>query len=197
MSSTNRKSNFREKHISDYYLTPISKIQEFLTAFSDDCSVFQDEIYIVDPCAGGDANHPMSYPTAIREIYPWQTAINTIDIREDSLAGIKEDYLSYEFDCKAPRVIITNPPFNLALPIIKKAISDVAEDGYVIMLLRLNFFGSKERFQFFENNMPEYAYVHHRRISFVEGGGATDSIEYMHAVWHKGVNPRFTKLRVI
>jgi len=138
----------------------------------------------------------MSYPTAIQELYPWQTTISTIDIREDSLAGIKDDYISFEFDNEAPKVIITNPPFNLALPIIKKALIDVADDGYVIMLLRLNFFGSNERFPFFEGNMPEYAYVHHRRIGFVEGG-KTDSIEYMHAVWHKGVNSKFTKLRVI
>jgi hypothetical protein len=45
------------------------------------------------------------------------------------------------------------------------------------MLLRLNFFGSKDRKPFWEEHMPEYCFVHHRRMSFIDKGG-TDSIEY-------------------
>ena len=95
-----------------------------------------------------------------------------------------------------PDIIITNPPFYLAKDIIDKALRDVREGGYVAMLLRLNFFGSKDRFPFFQKQMPTWAYVHHRRFSFTDDG-KTDSIEYCHMVWKKGDQPKFTKLDVI
>lgn len=109
---------------------------------------------------------------------------------------------------------LTHPPFAIATDIIEKALQDVDDDGYVIMLLRLNFFGSQSREWFFEKYMPEWAFVHHIRIGFtdkkdkdgytifdkdgVPKRGSTDSIEYMHAVWHKSnLKPEYTKLVLI
>ena len=66
----------------------------------------------------------------------------------------------------------------------------------VIMLLRLNFFGSKDRKEFLQQNMPKYCYVHSRRMSFTDDG-KTESIEYMHAVWINGEQPTQTLLQVI
>lgn len=131
-----------------------------------------------------------------------------MDIRQDSRAEIKADYLSTSLNYN-PDIIITNPPFNIALDIIKRALQDVKAGGYVIMLLRLNFFGSKDRKDFFDNFMPKYCYVHHKRISFIpkhvndqrkKEGLKTltaDSIEYAHFVWRKEEKVEFTKLKVI
>jgi hypothetical protein len=191
LSSTNR-SNARDLHISDYYVTPIHTIVEFLNEFIK----YESEVFkgnILDCCAGGDINHLMSYPKALKQIGIFN--VDTIDIRKDSLANIKTDYLKY--NCKDKYdVIITNPPFNIALDIIKKALDDVKNNGYVIMLLRLNFFEGKLRKNFWLNNMAKYAFVHSKRISFTDKG-STDSIAYMHCVWQKGYNPEFCKLKVI
>jgi hypothetical protein len=59
------------------------------------------------------------------------------------------------------------------------------------MLLRLNFFGTKIRKPFFTENMPKYCFIHHKRISFTNGG--SDSIEYAHFVWQKGHKTNYTK----
>lgn len=203
MSSTNR-SAARETHISDYYVTPVGSITDFLEAFANDAQVlFPDQDYrgsslvALDPCAGGDTKHPMSYPTALRASKYWGfDRIDTVDIREDSLAEVKADYLQLPDRGGSTDLIITNPPFNIALPIIKKSLVDVGENGLVIMLLRLNFFGSKERKPFFQENMPVACYVHSRRMRFTNTTG-TDSIEYMHAIWQKGNHPKFTQLRII
>lgn len=77
----------------------------------------------------------MSYQTAIHNVFG-NCNVNSIDIRDDSLAETKGDYLKMNVKSFSPQIIITNPPFNLAVPIIEKALDDVAEDGYVIMLLR-------------------------------------------------------------
>lgn len=185
MSSTNRGY---DRHKSDYYVTPVDKIVEFLAAWmedennQEDYSVLAnrpDKLAWLDCCAGGDAKHPMSYPAALEQIgvYP-----QTVDIREDSLADWKVNYL--EMEPERWDVIITNPPFYAAQEIIEKALSEVSDGGYVVMLLRLNFLGSKQRKQFWENNPAKKIYVHHRRMSFT--GGPTDSIEYAHFVWQRG-----------
>lgn len=197
MSSTNR-SNARSEHIADYYITPVKDIVHFLGEFDKvkTIDLSTNENFILDPCSGGDENHEMSYPKALKEYYAIDDSyIKTIDIRNDSCSEIKGDYLTMELD-KQPYIIISNPPFNKALEFIKKALNDVRDDGYVIMLLRLNFLETKARKEFFDNYMPSWIFVHHKRMSFIEGGG-TDSVAYCHMVWKKGDYPEFSQIKVI
>ena len=198
MSSTNRSSS-RDSHIADYYVTPPLDIQEFLNAFLENHpDINLSNMSILDPCAWGNPptdtlpEYPMSYPLILAWYQPYRLITN--DIRPDSPAQYHEDFLTYDIQSRFD-MIITNPPFNLSLPIIQKALEILPDWGYCIMLLRLNFFGSKSRKAFFERHMPIETYVHHKRISFAKG--ATDSIEYAHMIWQKGTNPPFTKLYLI
>lgn len=207
MSSTNRGY---DRHATDYYVTPKDAVLDFFGVWLDDLmgEFWDDQLSVgtnpekakwLDPCAGGDTKtligHLMTYPTVIREEFDPEI-LDTIDIREDSKAEIKHDYLSWDKGENKYDVIITNPPFYLAQEIIEKALKDVVDGGYVVMLLRLNFFGSNQRFPFWEKQLPVWCYVHHRRFSFTDDG-KTDSIEYMHAVWQKNNSPAFTMLKVI
>ena len=116
MSSTNR-SNARDEHIADYYVTPISDIELFLKSFQKVVPLNWNNSIIVDPTSGcnpktdKDAYHPMSYPTAIKNIYG-DCEIHTYDLREDSFAENKCDYLKEKLPYK-PNIIITNPPLPL------------------------------------------------------------------------------------
>lgn len=205
MSSTNRK-NAKDRHISDYYITPKNCIKDFLNEWLLDLrgEFWDDRLCVgerpdralwLDPCAGGDEKHGMSYPEVIEELFG--EVAGTIDIRKDSLAECKGDFLKMDFiEDEKYDVVITNPPFNLAREIIEKSFECVKESGYVVMLLRLNFFGSKARKPFWNQYLPTWAYVHHKRMSFTDDGN-TDSIEYMHTVWVKGHSPAFTMLKII
>ena len=156
MSSTNR-SDARLSHISDYYVTPVDKITEFLNVFCKYENIFtMDNVRILDPCSGGDPKNGMSYPIALNLLSI--SDIDTVDIREDSQAQIKGDYLTLDLKGKYD-VIITNPPFNISKDIILKALDDVKEGGFVIMLLRLNYFGGKVRQDLWTNHMPKYCFV--------------------------------------
>lgn len=150
--------------------------------------------YILDPCSGGDDVNSMSYPLAISNVIG-RNDVLTVDIREDSLAKIKGDFLKMKFSSQ-PKVIITNPPFNISREIIEKSLEIVEDGGFVIMLLRLNYFGGKVRRDLWDTHMPKYTFVHNRRMSFTDDG-KTDSIEYAHFVWQKGFSPNFTRLKVI
>lgn len=143
---------------------------------------------------GGDKKHDMSYPSVLKE-YGF-TNVTSFDIRKDSKADRICDYLSEDLTNSTPSIIITNPPFNLAMDIIKKGLHDVDDCGFVIMLLRLNFWGSKAREQFFKENVPRYCLIHPRRMSFTDNG-QTDSIEYAHFVWQKGYTFDFCKTKLL
>lgn len=127
MSSTHRTKKELLTSV-DYYVTPQEQIEIFLKEFERDCNIFnRDKLLIVDPCAGGDSKHEMSYPAVIKRLYDYNVV--SMDIRPDSLAMLTEtNYLQYRF-IKHPDIIITNPPFNKALPIIEKALNDVHRGG--------------------------------------------------------------------
>jgi len=191
MSSTKRGGTRKD---ADYYVTPVRHVSAFLDEFiSHESSALTGAI--LDSCAGGDKWHPMSYPVALMDKGVPKSNITTVDIRKDSRAAIKADYLEWQ----APRLyslIISNPPFMLAQEFIEKALKEVVNNGFVVMLLRLNYFGSKKRKAFWKKHMPKYSFVHVERMSFTDDG-KTDSIEYMHAVWQKGYNSGYTKLYTI
>lgn len=205
MSSTNRGY---DRHKSDYYITPQGEVELFLNEF---LKVEPDGLNgeILDCCAGGDEKNQMSYPNALINIGVDPYKITTVDIRKDSRAMIKENYLT--IDCHGDfDMIITNPPFKITLGkdytrggkvekgILEKALNDVNDGGWVIMLLRLNYFGSDSRKPFWDNYMPKYCFVHHKRMGFIpEKPNKTDSVEYAHFVWKKNDYPEFTQLKVI
>lgn len=207
MSSTNR-SNARSEHTADYYVTPIKEIEIFLKEFDKVFPFDWNKQTILDISAGGNKEikneygdiikpyHPMSYPEAINNVFG-KCNIKTFDIREDSLANIKANYLKLDnIEELHPDIIITNPPFKNSLEFIQKALEDVRDNGYVIMLLRLNFLETKARKKFFEEYMPQYIFVHHKRMSFTDDN-KTDSCAYCHMVWQKGNYPEFAKIKVI
>lgn len=202
MSSTNRHA--RLANCADYYRTPVPAILDFFDALEADWREildpagfsFDQPFTVLDPCAGGDSVHDMSYPVALRQhrLGKNMQRLVTVDIRPDSKADIKADYLRFSVAEASPMVVLTNPPFNLAQPVIEKALGDVVDGGLVIALLRLNFLGAQKRAEFFGRHMPSAIFVHSKRMSFSDAPG-TDSAEYAHFVWQRGSEQRFSLTR--
>lgn len=211
MSSTNRGAVRQE---FDYYATPPDEIRRFLTAWQEDEPGLQGVVKnILDPCAGGNIAPVQweykpgkvltapptapAYPSVLPEYFPG-ALMRTMDIRGDAPVHFCADFLSVEGAAawRGKELVITNPPFLVALEFIQRALECVRFGGWVVMLLRLNFFGSAKRKPFFDQHMPERVYVHNKRMSFTPDG-KTDSVEYMHAVWRKGHHPRGFIGRVI
>jgi len=104
------------------------------------------------------------------------------DIRRVDVPGAQQaDFLSpgawgrvTPFD-----VIITNPPYSLAEPFVRRAL-ELAPHGHVVMLLRLAWLASARRAPLMRANAPD-VYVLPNRPSFT--GGRTDSTDYGWFVW--------------
>jgi hypothetical protein len=160
MSSTNRGAIRNER---DLYITPDYTISSLLSVLDTEklkhCS-------FCEPCRGTGA------------IY------NRVEAATKTHAEISEgiDYLTTPFKA---HVIITNPPFSLALEFLQKSLS---EAWVVCYLLRLNFLGSQARRDFWQQNRPSHVLVLSKRPSFT--GGGTDSTEYAWFCWdrHEMVN---------
>lgn len=204
MSSTNRNKN-KKRNNYDYYVTPDWIIEELLNEISEDqkgdrkfkispgSSDLLSQLEILDPCAGGSRHHGMSYADFLQK--NGAKSIDTIDIRDDSRASIKGNFLEMNLDKKYD-LIITNPPYLSAQSFVEKSLEVTKPGGLVIMLLRLNFFGSQKRLMFWKNNMPLYTLTHSKRVCFT-GDNKTDSTEYAHFIWQKDNCPEFTKLKVL
>ena len=181
MSSTLRGY---DRHKSDYYVTPDWIIDELFDAIPELFEEMDGRIAL-DPCAGGGIVNGsqafgMPYPEALKR-RGWNT-IHTMDVREDSLAEIKHDFLQWDTSIDYD-LIITNPPFAIAEEITRKALSLVdPESGKVIMLQRLNWLGSASRDDFFTEYPPSLIVMHAKRPSF-GGTSSTDSVEYAHFIW--------------
>lgn len=86
----------------------------------------------------------------------------------------------YDFlkDTDQHQTILTNPPFTLAQQFCEHAIN---HSKCTVMLLRLNFLGSKKRKQWWLKNEPDAIFVLSSRPDFTGEGG--DACEYGWFVW--------------
>ena len=86
-----------------------------------------------------------------------------------------EDFFDWNDETE---LIFTNPPFSIAQEFIEHSLPRAK---CVVMLLRINFLGSKKRYNFWQNNKPDAIYVLSKRPSFT--GKGTDATEYAWFVW--------------
>ncbi len=91
------------------------------------------------------------------------------------------DYLNAEMG--PVDLIITNPPFNIALDFLQKSLREAETVCY---LLRLGFMGSQERATFWRENRPTHLFTLSKRPSFT--GSGNDNSDYGWFCWdHAGL----------
>jgi hypothetical protein len=178
VSSKGRKRKDAADSFSEYFPTPGWCVHRFIER-----ATFLPKGTWFEPCAGnGDIIQ------GVGDIRKSPIYWHANELRSECEPALRKlanqvvigSFLDWKVEPNAPRqydVIITNPPFSLAMEVILKSL-ELAD--YVCMLLRLNFLGSADRHSFFREMMPD-VFVIPERPSF-DGKGA-DSIEYAWFVW--------------
>lgn len=156
MSSTNRG---QARVSNDRYLTPAAPIDALLGVMH-----YSPLRHFHEPCKGAGAIYDRI--RCLRKSY--------CEIAE----GI--DYLTHAPHSRYD-LIITNPPFSLALEFLQKSLQ---EADTVVYLLRLNFLGSQERRAFWQANRPTHVLALSQRPCFVwvckgKGGGKGCGSSYL------------------
>lgn len=187
---------------SDFYPTPLYVVEDFLTALNNKGGILRNFIdrddgsYILDPCSGGICTpgdiQRAPYVQALRNAGVAPGRIISLDIREDANAGYRgHDFINDVYPLKMkPAIVMSNPPFRLAKEFVDRGLEIVDDDGYVIFFLRLNFFGSQERYEWWQDRKPYMMFIHSKRPSFVKG--ATDSCDYAHMIWKKNTTNAYS-----
>lgn len=141
---------------------------------------------VLDPCAGRGAiletlvAHTLYQPAYLHARELDQARF----LRIPTANKLRCDWLPFEEPLR-PKLILTNPPYRLALDFAQKAVEHVRPyGGEVCMLLRLNFLGSMRRASWLCTHRPS-VYVLSRRPSFTPDG-KTDATEYAWFVWGGG-----------
>lgn len=183
MSATGRNLVGNERRADDFYSTPEWCTRSILRHL-------REPELALDPCAGVGAILDVAFGG-----WNCSNGTHTEGIEIDPIRAAEASVICYDaLSCSwvvgeiRPDLIITNPPYKLALEFISKALAEVAPGGEVAMLLRLNFLGSQKRAGFLRANPPD-VYVLPCRPSFT--GKGTDATEYAWMVWGRGRGGRW------
>jgi hypothetical protein len=179
MSSTNRGA---ERIAEDAYMTPEWSVRRFLEAWKP-----PPPGLLVEPAVGAGAI--VRAARACGLLRPWLT----FDIRDvaGEVLDLNTDHHTCDFLALGPEharddvaAVITNPPYVLAEAFVRQCRS-LYRMAEIVMLLRLNFLGSRERVPFWSAvGMPDL-YQLPNRPDFTGDGG--DSIEYSWFGWPAAV----------
>jgi hypothetical protein len=178
VSATNRGA---VRNADDFYATPPWATRSILKALCRDRALYSP-MAILEPSAGNGA-----IVDEIRAFGFPNEGIEAIEIdpnRADASGAQCADFLTIAPD---PRfdLVITNPPFSLALEFAKHALQFLRPGGTLALLLRLNWLASGKRSEWLRDNTPSL-YVLPKRPSF-SADGKTDATDYAWFVWRPSV----------
>jgi len=185
-----------EKRIpSDHYPTPTPLVDRGIMIALDRfsrcnnwLSVKPNRLTFLDPGCGPDARF------AQHAVSLHVNEVVGVDINEPGKGKLppqmyfETDYLKKKGRWYRPGyydIICGNPPFSLAEKFVVTSLELVSPLGVVCLLLRLGFWASQKRFDFYENYPPAKTIVLAERPSFYSdtGMGKTDGTEYAFFLW--------------
>lgn len=173
--------NMPKRKDFDFYPTPSSCCEDALSFLPTD---FKPQC-ILDPGAGAGA-----WGKAARKRYP-ATLITGVELRPETPRPaaynfwIHGDFLLTDAQ-PAFDLVIGNPPYNRAEQFVRHSMAMLEDDGYLMMLLRLNFLESHGRGKgLYRKYPPKNVVVRAGRVSFT-GDGQANATVYAYFIWQKG-----------
>lgn len=183
MSSTNRGAVRNE---ADFYETPDYSVYSLMDVIGMNLLWFPLPWF--SPCVGNGAIQKAisrwyreNEVTLNGELF--EPTWDCLDIREEAeYPHETTDFLTWKNPKRSYSLIIDNPPFTPAQEIIEKCFTMQAAEPTVIMLERLNFFGSKKRAAWWDKRTPSHLAPLSERPDFTGNGG--DSCDYAWFFWN-------------
>lgn len=144
----------------------------------------------LDPCAGDGA-----IVKELRTVYGRLVRVEGIELDRERATVADAEHRDALLSEPWPRadLVITNPPYSLAMEFVERALAEVVPGGTLAMLLRLGWLSSQKRATFLREHTPS-VYVLPRRPSFT--GLGTDSADYAWMVWRTGASATVVILEV-
>ena len=179
-----------ERQVNDFYPTPDLLAVAICKRLSE--VLPNGHFDVIEPSAGAGA-----FVRPLRELWGLQPLI-AIDIAPDTAAlraagaddVFQADWVSWvrSYRIDGPTLVIGNPPFSLAHEHITAGLDYLLPGSHICFLLKLNFFGGKEREKvFWRQGQLRYLIPIIGRPTFVKGEVASnDTNEYGVFIWEVG-----------
>lgn len=162
-----------DRALNDYYATPPIATQTLLN-YMDFSS------RILEPCCGEGHMSEVLKDKGYK--------VFSYDLIDRGYGKSGEDFLKRTKSFKGD--IITNPPYNLALPMVIKSLHLIQPGFKVAMLLKLGFLQGKARTKLFKEHPPKLVLVFTTRFRCAKNGDFTmvrgGAVDYAWFIWEKG-----------
>lgn len=177
LGASNHSEGERAQH--DYYATE----EKAVYVLKEETGIILNKIIWEPACGAGHISQILEdgYGHTVRStdlIYRGYGAPNSIDFLKNSDEWHGD--------------IVTNPPFELAVPFVEMAIKSVEESASVVMFMKLIFLEGQKRKAFFKTYPPHTVYVSSSRLlcakngDFVEARKQSSAVCYAWYHWIKG-----------
>ena len=164
----------REKN--DYYATDPNVLDAFLKQYGK----LHEHVW---ECACGEGN----LSNRLSELGYQVFASDLINYNSNKIFDFTSDPNGHEILGD----ILTNPPYKHAQTFVENGLSRVQDGNKVILLLRIQFLESQQRYKLFEKHPPKEVYVHSSRIGIYKNNdkekyGKSNALCFAWFVWEKG-----------
>jgi hypothetical protein len=177
MSATNRSD---VRHPDDFYETPTwltEALMPHLRAYLEETGTINPGMKILEPSAGAGAI------TRVLSENFGPIPVYALDLNPRAEGIGQGDFLEVK-PTPGYDLIITNPPYSLAMEFIKHALKFRRDKNSIVaMLLRINFLGSRKRAKWHRRH-PTRLHVTPKRPAFTLDG-KTDATEYAWFLWRE------------
>lgn len=168
----------KDKEPADFYPTPEWAIEVVAKKEKMKCESF------LEPACGDGRIFNYVYAMYYTGIDIQQNLIEKVRLTYPTYNLYTHDFLTMDFGQTKYDLIMTNPPFSIAMDYLTKCLSLLTEGGRCIMLLRINFLATKIRLDFNREHMPARIYLLAERPKFVKN--SNDNADYAWIVWQEG-----------
>lgn len=174
MSATNRGTKRNE---NDFYETP-GWVTRAIVPHLRSMGLLDPDKKILEPAAGRGAiiNELVSHGVFVGNVHSYEID----EGRAEASGSCCDDFLSIaELPVKFD-LIITNPPYSLALEFAQHSLTFLRPGGVLALLTRLNWLASQKRATWLRSHTPS-VFVLPKRPSFT--GTGTDATDYAWMLW--------------
>ena len=166
-----------EREINDFYSTNPAAIDALFEVESFTTNIFE-------PAAG---NGHLSERLKEHHCNVYSSDLIQRDYHLDRV----EDFLTIKKMPLEDMDVVTNPPYNLAMEFVYKALELLPEGYKCAMFLKLQFLETQKRRKLFDIYPPKHIYVFSKRMGCLKGAKLDDEIKpgamaFAWYVWEKG-----------
>lgn len=175
---------------NDFYATDPVAVDMLFAALKEADFKMREPESFMEPCVGNG-----NIARRVLELYPSIADTAFTDVVDRGFPGTTvEDFLQANFDNRRFDLIVTNPPYSMALEFVQKCRSLLAENGVLAMFLKIQYWEGEKRKEDLKKYPPAYCFPFTKRMATWNNGRPTDdngkrwATTMCHAwfVWTKG-----------